>query len=318
MSARKRPRKVESLEDFLLLSDTELLERMGNVPLHKIQEERARAVKDLCPEHKTVWQMREEEQKSVQHVSTTLKSLDRCLRGGIPSGKITEFVGPATVGKSQFCFSIAILTAAPERFGGTGRAVIYFDTEGKLSLARVTAIIERRWRCHGSDLENIKAGILENLLIIKPDNSAQLMQSFQELGSKVQASRASLVIIDSIAAILRADFGHSEIIQRQNFVGEQASQLKHIAHTFSIPVLVTNQVTASLGSGSETVVGDSHSVLYDNVIPALGTKWAHCVNTRISLERVRNKRAARIRKSPSCANDVIYYKITDFGIEQDT
>lgn len=29
------------------------------------------------------------------------------------------------------------------------------------------------------DLENIKAVILENLLIIKPDNSAQLMQRFQ-------------------------------------------------------------------------------------------------------------------------------------------
>ena len=123
------------------------------------------------------------------------------------------------------------------------------------------------------------------------------------------------MVVDSIAAILRAEFGRDEIIERQRFVGEQATLLKYIAHVFDIPVLVTNQVwtidkrkaayilcrqvTSPLDGPSTNIMGDSTTVLYDGVIPALGTKWAHCVNTRISLERTahRSKRTATVRHS---------------------
>ena len=159
----------------------------------------------------------------------------------------------------------------------------------------------------------------------------------QKLEASVRHHGASLVIIDSIAAILRAEFGYRELSQRQSFVGEQATQLKLIASTCSLPILVTNQVTspavmhfvtcsailkvtAQLGTASTTVLGDSSSVMYDGVIPALGTKWAHCVNTRLSLERIAQgtKRVVTIRKSPSSPNDQLYYKITSNGVEPDT
>jgi ABC-type branched-subunit amino acid transport system ATPase component len=37
-----------------------------------------------------------------------LQGLDAVLRGGLPPGVITELVGPAGVGKSQTCYTIAL------------------------------------------------------------------------------------------------------------------------------------------------------------------------------------------------------------------
>ena len=65
----------------------------------------------------------------------------------------------------------------------------------------------------------------------------------------------------------------------------QASRLKYLAEAFSIPILVTNQVTtyigdSSAGSGGGGSGGGGH------LTAALGTLWAHAVNTRLVLESV--------------------------------
>lgn len=70
------------------------------------------------------------------------------------------------------------------------------------------------------------------------------------------AHNASLIVVDSIAAILRAEFSQSEVIERQRLVGEQASRLKDVAHKFNIPVVVTNQVIVSGTASMSDVTGD--------------------------------------------------------------
>eukprot|EP00955_Chlamydomonas_euryale_P057740 356880-Chlamydomonas_euryale.AAC.1 len=45
-------------------------------------------------------------------------------------------VGPAGVGKSQMCFQLSLLCAAPPSVGGLGAATIYIDTERKFSPVR--------------------------------------------------------------------------------------------------------------------------------------------------------------------------------------
>ena len=65
----------------------------------------------------------------------------------------------------------------------------------------------------------------------------------------------------------------------------QASRLKYLAEAFRIPVLVTNQVTtqwgeaAAFGSGGGGGGGSE-----GHLTAALGTLWAHAVNTRLVLE----------------------------------
>jgi len=84
-----------------------------------------------------------------------------------------------------------------------------------------------------------------------------------------------LVIIDSIAALARSDFGSGNVVERQKLLGQQASRLKFLAESFRIPVLVTNQVTTLIGSR-----GDGNRSR-GSVTAALGPMWAHAVNTRL-------------------------------------
>ncbi len=93
--------------------------------------------------------------------------------------------------------------------------------------------------------------------------------ALQSLESYVLQHRAQLVVVDSIAALARTEFGGppggaagaggaaggpgggggGSIMERQALLGRLASQLKHVAESLQVPVLVTNQV------GGATVYG---------------------------------------------------------------
>ena len=50
---------------------------------------------------------------------------------------------------------------------------------------------------------------------------------------------------------------------------------------------------------------------------ALGTKWAHCVNVRLVLERAAaDRRLIKIVKSPCSANMAVEFRITGKGVEE--
>jgi len=100
----------------------------------------------------------------------------------------------------------------------------------------------------------------------------------QGLQTAVIALSINLIIIDSIAALVRADFGPQDIPQRQKLLGQQASALKLLSESFQIPVLVTNQITTRFNDNSGGC--DTSSL-----VPALGPMWAHAVNTRLTLSR---------------------------------
>ena len=74
---------------------------------------------------------------------------------------------------------------------------MYFDTEGKSSVGRssipqilpavevsscglrMAEIIESKWSDRGFEMAEIKERILANILIVKPETNAQLMQHLQ-------------------------------------------------------------------------------------------------------------------------------------------
>ena len=50
---------------------------------------------------------------------------------------------------------------------------------------------------------------------------------------------------------------------------------------------------------------------------ALGTKWAHCVNVRLVLERAAaDRRCIRVVKSPCSANIAVEFRVTGVGVEE--
>ena len=80
--------------------------------------------------------------------------------------------------------------------------------------------------------------------------------------------------------------------------GQQAAILKSLAETFRIAVVVVNQVTAQMhaptshafqgNTGANTRQQDSH------LTAALGTMWAHAVNTRLVLESAAEVRYIKV------------------------
>ncbi len=52
-----------------------------------------------------------------------------------------------------------------------------------------------------------------------------------------------LIVLDSVASVVRKEFDSGNIAKRQDLLSKEASILKYLAETFSIPVVVSNQVT---------------------------------------------------------------------------
>jgi DNA repair protein RadA len=81
----------------------------------------------------------------------------------------------------------------------------------------------------------------------KPDAARAAAQSLE---ATIEARDVKLVVIDSIAALLRLDYQGRELVaERQELLGRQAAALKFLAEKHNIPVLVTNQVRAGAWRG---------------------------------------------------------------------
>ena len=89
------------------------------------------------------------------------------------------------------------------------------------------------------------------------------------------------------------------------------------------------QVTTNMSGGSashgfqqqqqnqQQQPGASGSTSSGYLQAALGTKWAHCVNVRLVLERAAaDRRLIKIVKSPCSANMAVEFRITGKGVEE--
>ena len=130
-----------------------------------------------------------------------------------------------------------------------------------------------------------------------PGDSAALMARLQELERCVLGRAARLVVVDSVAALARVGFGRDETAQRQRQLGQQAAALKAVAERCRCVVVVTNQVTTQFGGGGGG--GANSRPAESRLAAALGTQWAHAVNTRLVLEALPSgERALKVAKSP--------------------
>eukprot|EP00798_Chlamydomonas_sp_ICE-L_P006745 gene6745-3418_t len=179
--------------------------------------------------------------------------------------------------------------------------------------------------------------LLGRVLLIIPSSTEELLQCVHSLEAGIIESnarlvsleagiiesKARLVVVDSVAAVARADFGGAgwqNTANRNKALGQLAAQLKHLAETFRIPVIVTNQLVFELvlvlvlERLQQQQQGQSKSK--GTLTAALGTMWAHNVNVRLILERSGEHRYLRVAKSPASANIALQYEITSKGVEE--
>ena len=76
-------------------------------------------------------------------------------------------------------------------------------------------------------------------------NHEQQMSALTYLPSLLVKDKFSLIIIDSITALFRADFtGRGELADRQQKLGQHLSHLIKLSEEYNLTVFITNQVMA--------------------------------------------------------------------------
>lgn len=253
-------------------------------------------------------------------VRTSIEALDAALGGGLRAGAVTEVVGPAGAGKTQACLAACAACAAPLDAGGCGGGVIYVDAERKFSGERLVEIARLKFpRAFGE--EAATQALARRVQVIVPTSLSDLATRLEAMEEAIVDHGVRLIVIDSVAHLARGEFGWERVVQRQSALGGVASTLKRHAEKHELAVLAVNQVTTRIGSAAkhasdeakaeEGAIGEESS----GITAALGTKWAHCVNTRIALEVVDDRRTMKIIKSPMAPLTAFEYIVDASGIK---
>ncbi|XP_057526896.1 DNA repair protein RAD51 homolog 2 [Amaranthus tricolor] len=124
-------RNIKTAKDALSLTEFELIELL-DVGLAEVISALTYISEMVCPPFLTalmLLEQRVQKEHLAGHLPTRLMGLDKALCGGIPFGVVTELVGPAGVGKTQFCLKLALLASLPSSCGGLDGHVIYIDVE---------------------------------------------------------------------------------------------------------------------------------------------------------------------------------------------
>ncbi len=248
-------------------------------------------------------------------VRTALPPLDAALGGGLPPGSVTEVVGPAGAGKTQLC--LAVCAAACAGSLATGGTALYLDSEQKFSGERLAQLAAARFP-GAFGTHAAVAALLERVLVRRVGSSEELTELLENLQSAIIDFRVELIVLDSITTAARGAGAGVSAGERQRALGRQASRLKFLAESFSMPVLVVNQVAARNfggggGGGGFVSGGDG-----DGVTAALGAAWAHAVNTRLVMAAARAPdgrplRTLTVAKSPSAPETSLAYEVTAAG-----
>jgi RAD51-like protein 1 len=280
-------------------------------------------------------------------VRSHLPALDDALGGGVPTGSISELVGPAGAGKTQLCLTLAVATAAPPSAGGLGAGVVFVDTEQKFSAARLAEIARAKFPAVYGDQAGDQAAaealrqLTSRVLVLTPSTLSEILQRLNGLEEALIDHGVRLLVVDSMAALARAEFGHGQLTRRQELLGQIAAVLKRKAERLHMAAFVTNQVTTRLGRAATAVGGAVGGAGADgadggdgegggSTTAALGTKWAHCVNTRVVMEgaaevaggpsgsRAASRgRVIKVVKSPRCALVGFEYEVWAGGVRVD-
>ncbi|XP_076464005.1 DNA repair protein RAD51 homolog 2-like [Babylonia areolata] len=277
-----------------------------------------------------LWRQRE---KGGHYLATSLPDLDRVLHGGISAATITEIAGPAGCGKTQFCMTLSVLAPLPTAQGGLGGDVLYIDTEGAFSAKRLLEIGGCRLPEQYSQDGDVRQ-LASRVHVVHVQSCKDLMNRLEHVEEDIISKGVRLLVVDSVASLVRKEFSGVQggMMCRTDFLAAEAALLKYLAETFSIPVIVTNQITtrycphqspavqssntADEGSGSVDVDVEGEG---SYLTAALGNTWSHCVNTRLLLQ-FRHTAPARqilVAKSPVAPFTCFDFTITSKGVEQE-
>jgi len=173
---------------------------------------------------------------------------------------------------------------------------------------------------------------LEEEIIVTNNTSLEEQQQQQQTQEGTTATTTSmdypvkLIILDSIAAPARRDFGSEDATSRVTAIFQIAQILKRIADQMNVAIVVINQIDKIENHSNKS----NQTMMMPSVKAALGTSWHHCVSTRILLEHDSNDpsfddvyddgtpciRKVTIVKSNLVGRSSVKFEITKMGVSQ--
>jgi len=223
---------------------------------------------------------------SKTHISTGVKVLDEVLEGGYETDIVSTIYGPAGSGKTLLLLMSALGAAK------AGKKVIFIDTEGGFSMARI------------SQLDPEYKDYMDNILVSKPTNFEEQKKVISRLKDKVNEGGVDLIVVDTISMLYRVILTKDEMYTTNRELASQFFALNEIARKHQIPVLVTNQVYADfeIKDAVKMVGGD---------ILKYGAK---CL---IELQKFRNTRKLLLKKHRSIQEGKeLYFDIVEQGVKK--
>ncbi|XP_061853824.1 DNA repair protein RAD51 homolog 2 [Colius striatus] len=324
--------QITTCQDFLCLSLLELMKVTGQ-SYYDVKKLLSKVSQACAPKMQTAYEMklRKSVNPSSAFLSTTLHGLDEVLHGGVPCGSLTEVTSPPGCGKTQFCIMMSVLATLPVSMGGLDGAVVYIDTESAFSAERLVEIAGNRFPSYFDSDEKLFS-MTCSVHLYRELTCDSVLKRILSLEEEMISKKVKLVIIDSVASVVRKEFDtklQGNLAERSNFLAKGASVLKYLAEEFSIPVILTNQITTSLSSGliqadlvspaddlslSEGASG-SGTKESGGVTAALGNTWSHSVNTRLILQYHDSPlRQLLVAKSPVAPFSAFFYTIEKSGL----
>ncbi|KAI5787262.1 P-loop containing nucleoside triphosphate hydrolase protein [Geopyxis carbonaria] len=188
-----------------------------------------------------------------QFITAGSAALDAALSGGVPTGAVTEFVGEAGAGKTQFLLTLCCTAQLLPRPSSAPHdptppppppSAVYITTEAPLATPRLAQIAATLGAPVSTDrVFAIACGDIET-----QDHIVRY-----QLPLLVQREGVVLVVLDSVAANYRVEYAHdgggagaggqgASLAGRGGRLVELARQLRELARRYGVAVVVANQV----------------------------------------------------------------------------
>ncbi|XP_019406333.1 PREDICTED: DNA repair protein XRCC3 [Crocodylus porosus] len=280
---------IKSIKEVLNLSGADLqrLTKLSRMDVQCLLKTVSHAVRKNCM--LTALQLyQDKDHHAFQHQKLSLGCpvLDDLLRGGIPLVGITELAGESSAGKTQIGLQLCLSVQYPYNCGGLECGAVYVCTEDVFPSKRLQQLVDQQHKLRAEvPLEIIQKIRFGNGIFI--EHAADL-DTFSSCITKripllLARGMVRLVIIDSIAALFRCEFGAQDSVVKAQYLQTFGAQLHRLSTRFRTPIVCINQVTDAV---SETNIAQcSFSSLDERVSPALGITWSNQLLMRLMVSR---------------------------------
>ncbi|XP_048064437.1 DNA repair protein RAD51 homolog 2 isoform X2 [Megalobrama amblycephala] len=216
---------------------------------------------------------------------------------------------------------LSVLATLPKSLGGLDSGVIYIDTESAFSAERLIEMAQARFPEFFSARERLLE-MASRVHLFRELTCQDVLNRLERLEEDIIACRVGLLILDSVASVVRKEFDTSlpgNLTHRSNLLGQEAAVLKYLSQEFRIPVVLTNQITTHVGEKVHCPQWNQADVSTEEdsgfVTAALGNTWSHSVNTRLIVQYEDTEwRQIVIAKSPVAPFAVLSYTVQREGI----